>query len=51
MASVTSSARERERELAVLLEQTEAQHLQRGQCHSAMSPPHLSDLSNISDLF
>ncbi|XP_030296695.1 serologically defined colon cancer antigen 8 homolog [Sparus aurata] len=29
MASVTSSARERERELAVLLEQTEAQHLQR----------------------
>lgn len=32
MASASLSARERERELTVLLEQTEAQHQQRGQC-------------------
>lgn len=32
MASVTLSARERERELTVMLQQAEAEHLQRGQC-------------------
>lgn len=32
MASVTLSAQERQKELAVLLEQTEAQNQQRGQC-------------------
>lgn len=32
MASATLSAQERQRELAVLLEQTEAQNQQRGQC-------------------
>lgn len=43
MASVTLSARERERELAALLERTEAQHQQRGQCFCAQRWWHWTD--------
>lgn len=48
VASVTLSARERERALSALLEQTEAQHQQRGQCFHFHC---LLLTSNISGLF
>lgn len=45
MASATLSAQERQRELAVLLEQTEAQNQQRGQCFHPLPCPFGSELS------
>lgn len=45
MASATLSAQERQRELAVLLERTEAQNQQRGQCSHPQPGPCGSELS------
>ncbi|TNN64346.1 Serologically defined colon cancer antigen 8 [Liparis tanakae] len=47
MASATLSARERESELALMLQHTEAEHQQRGECFPPLDLTHFGELDGL----